>query len=234
MPRLIAALVRHGDYQQLPDTPSALQPFPLTDEGQRQSEEAASILLTMLNNCKCALAPEVDSSNLLRAWETASIMIEQMQATSPAHLFLSGHDALAERSLGSAANLSVQQIEAIMQTDPRFDEPPENWKSNSHYRLPLQGAESLLEAGARVAEHLRKRMQTLAQSVEVDTLKLFVGHGAAFRHAAYHLGVLEIEQIAGLSMFHAQPVLLEYHTAQQWQHIDGDWKQRNGNSSFND
>ena len=44
MPRLIAALIRHGDYRQLPDTPSAHQPFPLTDLGEHQAREAAAAL----------------------------------------------------------------------------------------------------------------------------------------------------------------------------------------------
>ena len=234
MPRLIAALIRHGDYAQLPDTPSAHQPFPLTAEGRQQSRAAASTLHTMLKHWQCMLATEVDSSNLLRAWETAAIIIEEMQHEFPAPPHLTGHDALAERGLGSAANLSTGTIEEIISADPRFGELPRNWKSNSHYRLPLQGAESLLEAGARVAGHMQQRMQVMAESTEADTLKLFVGHGAAFRHAAYHLGVLQLEQVAGLSMYHAQPVLLEYQPGGQWQHIDGDWKQRKPNSSFDD
>ena len=40
----IAALVRHGEYHQLPDVPSAQHPFALTDEGRGQAENAANIL----------------------------------------------------------------------------------------------------------------------------------------------------------------------------------------------
>ena len=41
MARLIVALIRHGDYAQLPDTPSAHQPFGLTEKGCKQAQEAA-------------------------------------------------------------------------------------------------------------------------------------------------------------------------------------------------
>ena len=68
-------------------------------------------------------------------------------------------------------------------------------------------------------------MQQLAQRVQQDTLKVFVGHGAAIRHAAWHLGVLELSDVARLSMFHAVPVCLEYSDA-GWRHVAGDWKLR--------
>ena len=41
MSGLIAVFIRHGDYQQLPDTPSAHQPFPLTQAGEKQAQQAA-------------------------------------------------------------------------------------------------------------------------------------------------------------------------------------------------
>ena len=111
-----------------------------------------------------------------------------------------------------------------MESDPRFEAPPAGWKSNSHYRLPQQGAESLLDAGQRVADHIKERMADL--SAKEDTLKVFVGHGAAFRHAAHHLGVLAFERLAELSMFHGRPVLLEANTDGSWSHVAGDWKVR--------
>ena len=94
-----------------------------------------------------------------------------------------------------------------------------------HLSLPLQGAESLAEAGQRVAQHLVEAMRQLAQHVQQDTLKVFVGHGAAMRHAAWYIGVLDLADVARLSMFHAQPVCLEYSDA-GWQHVGGDWKVR--------
>ena len=84
-----------------------------------------------------------------------------------------------------------------------------------------------MQAGQRVAVHLQQQMQVLSSTASVDTVKLFVGHGAAFRHAAHHLGILEFEQLSRLSMFHAQPILLEYAVDGSWRHVHGDWKIRN-------
>jgi 2,3-bisphosphoglycerate-dependent phosphoglycerate mutase len=97
----------------------------------------------------------------------------------------------------------------------------------------LQGAESLLEAGERVAGHLSHSMAALPPD-EHDRVKLFVGHGAAFRHAAWHLGVLEFGQIRQLSMYHCQPVMLEYLPDGQWRHFAGEWKVRSADSRFTD
>jgi 2,3-bisphosphoglycerate-dependent phosphoglycerate mutase len=128
----------------------------------------------------------------------------------------------------------MSQIEAVIREDPRFPELASDWKSNSYFRLPLQGAESLMESGERVAAHLNQSMAALANSSENDTLKLFIGHGAAFRHAAYRLGVLPFEQIAQLSMYHAQPVYLEYLSEDRWQHVGGNWKVRGKDNEYTD
>jgi 2,3-bisphosphoglycerate-dependent phosphoglycerate mutase len=221
MSRYIAALVRHGDYHQLPDTPSAHQPFPLNEEGEGQARAAIARIRRVIEGQGWSLHPLIDSSNLLRAWQTARIIGDGLGLDE-----IEGFDALAERGLGSAANLNLAQIGEILRLDPRFEEPPRDWKSNSHYRLPLQGAESLLEAGERVAGHLRNRMAELTGQVEGDWVKLFVGHGAAFRHAAYHLGVLGFDDIARLSMYHAQPVYLEYLPDGSWRQVAGEWKVR--------
>ncbi len=234
MPRLIAALVRHGAYQQLADTPSAHQPFPLVAEGAGQAHAGGEWLRQQLLEQQLALCPQVDSSRLLRAWQTAQVMLEPLQGSFAKPPQIECFDELAERCVGSLANLSIAQIEAVVREDPRYPPLPPNWKSDSRFRLPLQGAESLLEAGERVAGHLRTRMAALAGTVSVDTLKLFVGHGAAFRHAAYHLGVLDFEDLARLSMHHAQAVLLEYEPTGDWRHVGGHWKVRGQGSTFKD
>jgi 2,3-bisphosphoglycerate-dependent phosphoglycerate mutase len=226
MGRLLAALVRHGDYDQLPDTPSAHQPFPLVPRGEEQARAAAQILRDMLRRHKWQLLPEIDSSMLLRAWQTANIIADQLAGTVVTEPHVASFEALAERGLGSAANLSMAQISHVIHQDPRFPDLPSDWKADSHYRLPLQGAESLLEAGERVATHLRQRMAALGTADSSDRLKIFVGHGAALRHAAYHLGVLNMGEIAKLSMYHGQPVILEFLSGGQWRHVDGDWKLR--------
>jgi len=213
----IAALVRHGDYHQLADVPSAQQPFALTDEGRTQAQKGAKELIEIITAHSWSMYPDIDSSNMLRAWQTAQIFAQVCGAKS-----VTSFDSLAERGLGCAANLTLAQIESILHDDPRYPPPPLDWKADSHYRLPLQGAESLIEAGRRVADHVEQRMAALANG-EVG---VFVGHGAAFRYAAFHLGALELERVAALSMHHGRPLLLESGANGRWRHVAGDWKLR--------
>ena len=227
MARTIAALVRHGEYHQQADTPSAHQPYALTAEGKAEVHTEVDSFAVLLEEHSLSIAERVDSSNMLRAWQTAMIFVEKLYQHQMPSMLIDSHDALAERGLGSVANMTIQQIEKVIVEDPRYEEPPQNWKSESHYCLPFQGAESLMQAGERVAAHLQQQMQKLRAEASVDTVKLFVGHGAAFRHAAFHLGILEFEQLAQFSMFHARPVLIEYLDDGSWRHIGGDWKVRN-------
>ncbi|MCU7835871.1 MAG: phosphoglycerate mutase family protein [gamma proteobacterium symbiont of Taylorina sp.] len=241
MSRIIAALVRHGDYQQLENTPSAWQPFPLNKEGLGHAQSAAQDIRDRLVEQHWHLQAECDSSQLLRAWQTADIICRLLKDKTFSHdpeqaidIQINSYDALAERSVGSAANLNISQIEKIIDNDPRFEALPKDWKSNSHFCLPLQGAESLMDSGKRVAEHLLKAMTDLKQSVQPATMKIFVGHGAAFRHAAYHLGILEFEQIAQLSMYHGQPVYIELLDDGSWVQIAGQWKIREKKTQYTD
>ena len=234
MPKLIAAIIRHADYQQLPETPSAHQPFPLTGEGEVQARQAGVLLRESIGTHRWTLSSSVDCSNLLRAWQTAQLIIGELGDLFHTPAQLGGYDALAERSLGSANNLTISQIEAVIRDDPRYSELVTDWKSSSRFCLPLQGAESLMQAGERVAAHMNHQMEVLAENSDTDTLKLFIGHGAAFRHAAHHLGILKYEQIAELSMHHAQPVYLEYLPGSGWQHIAGEWKVRSKISDYTD
>ena len=225
----VAALVRHGDYHQLPAVPSAHQPFALTDEGRRQAMLGARELVATMQARGWSLCPVVDSSRMLRGWQTAEILAEIAGADC-----VESFDALAERGLGCAANLTVSQIEEILDADPRHPSPPPNWKADSHYRLPLQGAESLLEAGRRVAGHIGARSESLAGTGGATLVKVFVGHGAAFRHAAFHLGALAFDDIRRLSMHHGRPVFLQPETGGRWHHVAGDWKPRPENPDFRD
>ena len=232
MARTIAALVRHGEYHQQADTPSAHQPYALTAEGKTEVHTEVGSFAVLLDEHALAIADRVDSSNMLRAWQTAMIFVEKLYQHEMPSMLIDSHDALAERGLGAVANMTIEQIEKVIVEDPRYEEPPLDWKSNSHYCLPFQGAESLIQAGVRVAEHLQQQMHRLRDEVNVDTVKLFVGHGAAFRHAAYQLGILEFEQLAQFSMFHARPVLIEYLDDGSWRHIGGDWKIRNAGNGL--
>ena len=233
MARLIAALIRHGDYQQLPDTPSAHQPYPLNPRGEIQAQEGAQILYDTVTRNGWSLVPAIDSSRLLRAWQTATLMAARLAELSSFTPRIESYDALAERDVGCLANLSITQIEDVLRQDPRFPDPPADWKADSEYCLPLQGTESLLQAGERVAAHLLQSMAAVPPD-DHDRVKVFVGHGAAFRHAAFHLGVLEFGQLRQLSMFHCQAVMLEYMSDGHWRHVEGDWKVRALQSSFTD
>ena len=232
MARTIAALIRHGEYSQQPETPSAHQPYALTAEGRATVLKEAEKFADRMEKQAWTISHRIDSSTMLRAWQTALIFAESLFQPEMPTTLVESHDALAERGVGSVANLTIQQIEKIIIKDPRYEEPPQNWKSDSYYCLPFQGAESLIQAGERVAAHLQQHMQKLQSEVDRDTVKLFVGHGAAFRHAAFHLGILEFEQLAQLSMHHARPVLIEYREDGSWRHVAGDWKRRSAENGL--
>lgn len=233
MARLIAALVRHGDYQQWPDVPSAHQPWPLNRQGENQAQQAAQIMHDTIMQNGWTLVPSIDSSRLLRAWQSATILADGLASLLQMPLPVESYDALAERGVGSLANLTIAQIETILRQDPRVSDPPVDWKADSHYCLPLQGAESLMQAGERVAAHVSQSMSALPPD-ESDRVKIFVGHGAAFRHAACHLGVLESAQLRQLSMYHCRPVFIECLQGGLWHHLEGDWKIRPLLNRFDD
>jgi broad specificity phosphatase PhoE len=95
MARLIAALIRHGDYAQLPDTPSAHQPFPLNAAGEQQARQAAALLRDAC--VRNGWQPEscIDSSRMLRAWQTARIIADELADLLPAGFTVTSFDALA-------------------------------------------------------------------------------------------------------------------------------------------
>lgn len=218
------ALIRHAEYHQRPDTPSALQPYPLTEKGIAQAQACGEEVARVLADTGWTLDPVAHCSLQLRAWQTAQTVAQVLAAKGQAMQINETPD-LCERALGSAANLTLREIEEILRNDPRFDAPPPGWKADRDYRLPLQGAESLRMAGARVAAWL---CRAVAQdtAATTPTLTLVFGHGAAFRHAAHDLGVLGLDEIARVSMYHARPLLLCYKGDGTWLHYSGAWKPR--------
>lgn len=227
--RLIVAFVRHGEYQQPPGVPSAHLPYPLTSDGIKQAADAAEGLKNTADQENWNIYPVIDSSRQLRGWQTASIIASGLEQAADCDARVESFEQLAERCLGSAANLTVEQIESVIAADPRYDPLPAGWKSDSHFRIPLQGAESLMQAGERVMRHVTDRADSLAKELAADTLKIFVGHGAAFRHAAVHMELMTTEQAVALSMFHCAPLYFERLTDNQdnkWRHIGGEWKVR--------
>jgi len=233
MSKLLAALVRHGDYKQPLGVPSAHLPHGLTEEGRAQARALGETLAARERAGEWRIAEEIDTSTLLRAWETGQIIAEVLSAQLGRTFSIASFDELSERSLGAMANLTVDTIAQIIADDPRYAPLPPGWKARSSFRLPIIGAESLLQAGARVATHVDGRLRGLAGQGSTstststgDTLKLFVSHGAALRHAAVNLGTLTLDQNPGLSMHHCQPVHLERLPSGAYRHADGAWKIR--------
>lgn len=222
-PRYLA-LIRHAAYHQRPDTPSALQPYPLTHDGTAQAHACGEEIAAMLVQNGWRLDPVAHCSLQLRAWQTAQTVAEVLTDRGHA-LQINETPDLSERALGSAANLSLREIDEVLHNDPRFDAPPPGWKADRDYQLPLQGAESMRMAGARVAAWLR-RLVAQETAATTPTLTLVFGHGAAFRHAAHDLGVLHLADISQFSMYHARPLLLCYNGDDRWRHVGGTWKPR--------
>lgn len=215
------ALIRHGEYEQLANTPSALQPFPLTLKGAEDVRNQARQFGQWLSGSGYLLEPDIHCSTLLRAWQTAHIFREELAPFFVEEPHIHSVSDLCERSVGAVANLSVSEIERIVEMDPRLSPLPKGWKSNSAFKLPFDGAESLLEAGKRVAGYLR----SLPVFEPNQRIQIVVGHGASIRHASYHMGVIQFGDIKRLSMFYGHPVVFE-RVDQHWHRIYGDWKHR--------
>lgn len=216
----VIAILRHADYQQPAGVPSAWLPYPLNEKGVAEALSAVQMIQAFQHAESLALAMSIDSSRMLRAWQTAGILAEGLGIGEVRQF-----DALAERSVGAAANLTTAQIESLLAVDPRFESPPQGWKSSTDYCLPFQGAESLEVAGRRVAEHI----ESAATVLQPATLKVIVGHGASLRHAAMHLGILTRDNVGSVSMYHARPVFLVRENG-QWLKVAGDWKPRKTSS----
>lgn len=224
--RFVVALVRHGDYEQPERVPSATLPHPLTAKGRAQARELAATLVAEADAHRLALGPTIDCSPLLRAWQTASLAAERLVELRGTAVAIAEHEALCERSLGAAANLTIDQIADAVAGDPRLPPLPPDWKGHPRHRLPFLGAESLLQAGARVAAHLEQRAHAHAHAGREDRLHVVISHGGALRHAAVCLGVLALERASGVSMFHCGHVLVERHADGHWAQIGGSWKVR--------
>ncbi|MBM6549813.1 histidine phosphatase family protein [Marinomonas ostreistagni] len=221
----IAALIRHGAYQQLADTPSALQPFPLTEEGAQEVRQQAQQFGAWLQVQGYQLDPVIHASTLLRAWQTADIYAQELADYFAETPRIRTYSDLCERSVGAVANLPLAEIERLLALDPRFEVPPAGWKSDSDYCLPFDGAESLMQAGARVAKHI-SAWRDATHDCNAKTIKLFVGHGASIRHAAFHMNVIKLCDIKKLSMYYGHPVVLDFADESVFAPLFGDWKQR--------
>ncbi len=223
---IYAALVRHADYHQPSEVPSALLPHPLTQEGEAQALRLGDELADLCEANGWLLEPTLHASSLLRAWQTAELAAGRLAERLGGPVEVVTSSALHERSVGSAANLTVSEIEAAVHADPRYTDLAEGWKSKAHTRLPFPGAESLADAGERVARYVGEVLASI-ESADASKLVVFIGHGASLRHAGVDLGLFEsYDEARSVSMYHARPVV--YATAESggWQHEVGAWKPR--------
>lgn len=220
----IAVFMRHGHYPQPQGVPSAHLPYRLSESGAEQAQAGALSLAHWLSQQDTSLDPVIDSSHLPRARQTAEIVARTLAQEWGQRTEVRQYEALAERSVGAFANLSVSKIEQILVEEMGLPSPPPGWKRDPNYRLPVVGAESLLESGKRILDHVAERLSPDRSA------KLFVGHGGAFRLAAALGAALPMNEVNQLSMHYGGWVAFQASPANagslDLKKIGGAWKVR--------
>ena len=112
----------------------------------------------------------------------------------------------------------------MLAQDPRIAPLPKGWRRLPEFRLPVQGAESLMQAGARVAARVSSSVNSIPTEDSRDVMRLFVAHSGCLRHAAVALGALDVRKVPGLSMGFAQTVLIEQLPNGEWIHLAGQFE----------
>jgi len=224
--RRVAGLIRHGHFDRPDQLASAHLPLPLSAEGRAQARQSAGPILRFCDELGLELDSRIEASQLLRAWETAMILAEELERRTGQRFVVDERDELLERGLGSCANLRFDEIEARLSQDPRLGPLPEDWRRLPQFRLPVPGAESLMMAGARTATRIATSLRSIPEDDPRDVLRLFVAHGGCLRHAAVQLGALDLRHVTALTMEHAQAVLIESDGHGGWLQVAGEWKKR--------
>ena len=224
--RRIAALVRHGHFDRPENVASAHSLFPLSERGRGQARHAVDPILELCEELGLELDPRVEASQLLRAWETANLIAEALTTRLGKRFHVLQRDELVERGLGSCANLTFDEIRALLAADPRLDLLPDGWRRMPEFRLPVRGAESLMQAGARTATRIAMSLASIPAEDPRDLVRLFVAHSGCLRHAAVQLGALDVRVVPGLSMDFAQVILLEKLPSGDWVHIAGEFRKQ--------
>jgi 2,3-bisphosphoglycerate-dependent phosphoglycerate mutase len=122
--------------------------------------------------------------------------------------------------------MPFDEIRAMLAADPRLGALPEGWRRMPEFRLPVQGSESLMQAGARTATRVATSLDSIPAEDPRDLMRLFVAHSGCLRHAAVQLGALDVRVVPGLSMDFAQSVFVEKLRNGDWIHIAGQFKKR--------
>ncbi len=216
-------LVRHGHFDRPENTASAHSLLPLSATGRAQAEQAAEVIATACAERSLEIDEQIDASQLLRAWQTAIVLAERLGARSGCRYRVVERDALIERGLGSAANLTFDRIRELVELDPRLDPLPEGWRRRPDFRLPLPGAESLLDAGSRAAACIRESLDSIPAEDPRDLARLFVAHSGCLRHAAVALGALDEGIVSARSMEFVQAVLIEREPGDRWRLVGGEF-----------
>jgi broad specificity phosphatase PhoE len=228
--RRIAGLVRHGHFDRPDGVASAHSLFPLSEQGRDQARQAADPILEFCEEFGLELDPRIESSQLLRAWQTAELIAKALMTRTGKRFHVLQRDELVERGLGSCANMTFESIQTMLAKDPRLGSLPAGWRRMPEFRLPVQGAESLMQAGARTATRIATSLESIPAADPKDLMRLFVAHSGCLRHAAVQLGALDVRLVSGLSMDFAQTALLEKLPNGDWVHIAGQFrKQLSGN-----
>jgi len=224
--RRFAAFVRHGHFARPEGVASAHSLFPLSDEGREQARHAAEPILQLCEELGLELDQRIEASQLLRAWETANLIAESLTTRTGKRFHVLQRDELVERGIGSCANMTFDAIREMLASDPRLGLLPEGWRRMPEFRLPVQGAESLMQAGARTATRVATSLGSIPDEDPRDLMRIFVAHSGCLRHAAVQLGALDVRVVPGLSMDFAQSVFLEKFPNGDWVHIAGQFKKR--------
>lgn len=226
MRELFFALVRHAHYQRRAEVPSAHTPHPLSARGCQQAQGLAARLAETAARRNWVVDPMWHASPLLRAAQSAQIAAKEWNLNRghqdpPVHVHF--HDDLMERSLGSAANLRLGEVEELLHADPRYDAAPPGWRRSMHYRLPLPGAESLAQAGLRVAQFLRHRLIQSSDGSKAGrkTMVVVIAHAGCLRYAAHHLGVLPAGVVSRFSLDFAEPLYIAAKPDGPWRWVEG-------------
>ena len=224
--RRIAAFIRHGHFDRPEGVASAHSLYPLSQRGRDQARKVADLILATSEEMGLELGPRIESSQLLRAWQTANLIAESLTARTDKRFHVVQRDELIERGLGSCANMSFDEIRATLAADPRLRPLPEGWRRLPEFRLPVQGAESLMQAGARTATQVVTSLNSIPAEDPRDWMRLFVAHSGCLRHATVQLGALDVRMVAGLSMDFAQVVFIEKLPSGDWVQIAGQFRKR--------
>lgn len=219
--------MRHAHFERPGKLASAHLPYPLSREGRAQARAVAESVLRFARELELELDPTIETSQLLRAWETGSLLAEELERRTGRPFAVEERIELIERGLGSCANLLFDEIERLLAFDPRLGPLPADWRRSAAFRLPVPGAESLLEAGARTALRIDRSLAgATAPGGTGGVLKVFVAHGGCIRHAAVLRGILPVEEAIKLTMDYCGSVLVESIAPGRWRHVAGEWKKR--------